>query len=82
MESPRWIVTIGTDKTSKGKVTPSSQGSHSRTDTPINQSVLDILGISPSHDKNTGTDSKGKNRKGSKEASQPLIKPTPSDAHA
>ena len=74
---------INSDRTG-GKVTPSRQGAHSSLDAPTNQSMLDILGISPSPIKNTGTDSKGENRKGSGKdsSSQSLIKLTPPDAHA
>ena len=50
------------DRTDRGKVTPSRQGAHSSLDAPPNQSMLDILGISPSPIKNTGADSKGENR--------------------
>ena len=40
---------INSDKTDRVKVTPSRQGAHSNLDAPTNQSMLDILGISPSH---------------------------------
>ena len=53
------------DKASRVKLTPSKQVLQSSLDTPINQSVLDILGISPSPIKNKGADSKGEKRKGS-----------------
>ena len=66
------------------KLTPSKQVLQSSSDTPINQSVLDILGISPSPIKNTGADSKGEKRKGSgnEDSTHSLIKPTAPDAHA
>ena len=44
----RWSDHINSDKTARVKVTPSRQGAHSNLDAPINQSMLDILGISPS----------------------------------
>ena len=72
------------DKASRVKLTPSKQVLQSSLDTPINQSVLDILGISPSPIENTGADSKGEKRKGSgnEDSTHSLIKPTAPDAHA
>ena len=77
-------MTNNSDKASRVKLTPSKQVLQSSSDTPINQSVLDILGISPSPIKNTGADSKGEKRKGSgnEDSTHSLIKPTAPDAHA